>query len=203
MVRKIIDKSHRQNVKQVVHVKVNIGDKKKSNKRKRRPRTGGSSGGANSHSPYLQPFNPIYIQSGNPPHLSGLPEPNRLVQSIIDEPKPLTSVRIVEKHKEVLQNPLIGTIIGEHRSSSPISTLSTTSRASSSTPRRAKNMGDGYWNRPIGVIEHIGGGSNYSPVHSFPSMCGLQKKSIKNSLSSRKTHLGKQKRKTRRCYFCF
>ena len=103
MVRKIIDKSHRQNVKQVVHVKVNIGDKKKVVRRKRKPRSSGSAGGVSSHSPYLQPFNPVYIQSGNPPHLSGLPEPNRLVQSIIDEPKP----KIVEKHKEIVKNPLL------------------------------------------------------------------------------------------------
>jgi len=66
MVKKIVNK---QNVKQSVNVKVHIGDKYKKKRNKKRVRRGGSGGGASSSSPNLIPFTPVYIQSGNAPHL--------------------------------------------------------------------------------------------------------------------------------------
>ena len=65
MVKKIVNK---QNVKQSVNVKVHIGDKYKKKRNKKRVRRGGSGGGSSS-SPNLIPFTPVYIQSGNAPHL--------------------------------------------------------------------------------------------------------------------------------------
>jgi hypothetical protein len=66
MVKKIVNK---QNVKQSVNVKVHIGDKYKKKRNKKRVRRGGSGGGGSSSSPNLIPFTPVYIQSGNAPHL--------------------------------------------------------------------------------------------------------------------------------------
>ena len=71
MVKKIVNK---QNVKQSVNVKVHIGDKYKKKRNKKRIRRGGIGGGggggsSTSSSPNLIPFTPVYIQSGNAPHL--------------------------------------------------------------------------------------------------------------------------------------
>ena len=66
MVKKIVNK---QNVKQSVNVKVHIGDEYKKKRNKKRVRRGGSGGGGSSSSPNLIPFTPVYIQSGNAPHL--------------------------------------------------------------------------------------------------------------------------------------
>lgn len=74
MVRKTTDKSQKvkQNVKQSVNVKVQIGDyKKKSKKGKGKPRRKAAArGGVGEHNPYAQSYNPVYIQSGNAPDLA-------------------------------------------------------------------------------------------------------------------------------------
>ena len=67
MVKKISVKQ-KQNVKQNVNVRVHIGDKKK--KRIYRKKQSGSGGvSTESHGASFIPFTPVYIQSGNAPHL--------------------------------------------------------------------------------------------------------------------------------------
>ena len=80
MVKKTVDKSHRQNVKQEVHVKVHIGDHKKHKRRRNVKRHAAPQQGSNNIPPQTHAFTPVYIQSGEAPHLQ--PQANPLVEAI-------------------------------------------------------------------------------------------------------------------------
>ena len=70
MVKKV-DKSHRQNVKQEVNVKVHVSDHHKKPRRRKAVKKHGGSGEGHSQGGYPQThaFTPVYIQSGEAPHL--------------------------------------------------------------------------------------------------------------------------------------
>jgi hypothetical protein len=114
----VIDKSHRQSVKQSVNVKVHIGDVKRKRKA-RKPRkkiVGSGVVSSQVNNPYAQPYTPIYIQSGYPnPY-----EPPQPPKIVVPETNPLLSAihdihaDIKRHHHEVLHNSLI-------KSSSPVS----------------------------------------------------------------------------------
>ena len=80
---KNIKNSNKTSVKQNVNVKVNIGEHKRKNNKKKVNRKRKPTGGVSTHNPsYLQPFNPVYIQSGNAPHLEPSTPPNLLTNSV-------------------------------------------------------------------------------------------------------------------------
>ena len=85
---KNIKNNNKTNVKQSVNVKVNIeGHKKKSNKRVNRKRK--PVGGVSSHNPYIQSYNPVFIQSGNAPHLEPPSNPLTSNPSTASVPQPV------------------------------------------------------------------------------------------------------------------
>lgn len=111
---KNIKNSNKTSVKQNVNVKVNIeGHKKKNNKkkvnRKRKP-----TGGVSTHNPsYLQPFNPVYIQSGNAPHLES-PPPQTTPINHFTGTNPLTKpVTVTESTQTSASSPMDG-IVRQH-----------------------------------------------------------------------------------------
>ena len=111
MVRKTIDKSHKQNVKQQVNVKIHLHeDRKKKGKKgkpKRKPRPTGSNSQTN---PYAQAFNPVYIQSGTPPHLEPPAPSNPLLEQIHHFVK-----NIKKEHIETPENSLLKTVIKKEK----------------------------------------------------------------------------------------
>lgn len=117
MVSKKLDKSHRQNVKQEVHVKVHIGDKKKKAKRRAYRRRGNGERASSNATPYIQPYQPVYIQSGNPSEYSL----NPLISSIQD----LANNMKREYVSTPAENPLLQTVkTVPYKTSSPVETPS-------------------------------------------------------------------------------
>ena len=108
MVRKTVDKS----IKQIVNVKVHVGEhKRKAVKRKKRVPKGRSGGGvgADFQNAYAQSFNPVYIQSGEPPHLE---KQNPLLDAISN----LTNNIKIKHEEESRSNSLLNSIKKERRS---------------------------------------------------------------------------------------
>ena len=62
MVKSIIQKNKQ---KQNINIKIHVGDKGKS-KNKKYKRKPADRNGVSSYNPYIQPYNPVYIQSGYP-----------------------------------------------------------------------------------------------------------------------------------------
>ena len=98
MVRKI-----KQSVKQSVNVKVHVGDTTNKKKRKYRKKRSVASGASavSAHYP-IQPYTPVYIQSGVPyesdnPLLKAIGELNNNINKV---------------HTEKIENPLLRTVVG-------------------------------------------------------------------------------------------
>ena len=114
MVKKTVDKSHRQNVKQEVHVKVHIGDHKKHKRRKNIKRHAAPQQGSNNIPPQTHAFTPVYIQSGEAPHLQ--PQANPLVEAIKGIHEHINSIKVPSQetigHRDYMEyftgeNPLV------------------------------------------------------------------------------------------------
>ena len=107
MVRKAIDKSHKQNVKQEVNVRIHLHEdkKKKGKKGKAKRQAKPSKANHHSHNPYAQSYNPVYIQSGNAPHLEPPAPSNPLLGQIHDLIK-----NIKKEHIETPENSLLKSV---------------------------------------------------------------------------------------------
>jgi hypothetical protein len=86
MVKKVSVKQ-KQNVRQSVNVRVHIGDKKKKRNYRRKKNAGGSGSTEIQGSSYI-PFSPVYIQSGNAPHLE---IPTIRTPAIVEQPVPIVN----------------------------------------------------------------------------------------------------------------
>ena len=86
MVKKVSVKQ-KQNVRQSVNVRVHIGDKKKKRNYRRKKNSGGSGSTEIQGSSYI-PFSPVYIQSGNAPHLE---IPTIRTPAIVEQPVPIVN----------------------------------------------------------------------------------------------------------------
>ena len=116
MVKKYIDKSQKQSVKQTVNVKVHVGDQKK--KRKRRPyKKRQSGGGGGSSNTYSSGYNPIFIQSGLAPHLQPPSDTKQVTNTIMDNIDSFVTAksRLMEESGRYFHTPSVS-----FRDSSPI-----------------------------------------------------------------------------------
>jgi len=78
MVKSIIQKNKQ---KQNINIKIHVGDKGKS-KNKKYKRKSADRNGVSSYNPYIQPYNPVYIQSGYPENNINNNVSNALLEAI-------------------------------------------------------------------------------------------------------------------------
>jgi len=78
MVKSIIQKNKQ---KQNINIKIHVGDKGKS-KNKKYKRKPADRNGVSSYNPYIQPYNPVYIQSGYPENNINNNVSNALIEAI-------------------------------------------------------------------------------------------------------------------------